>query len=290
MPVTEREKLVLNAIIDFYLTHGETIGSRTLVKKYNINLSSATIRNVMADLEDMGYISKTHTSSGRIPTDTGYKYYLDELLKIEKLSREEKARIDLVYENRMRELDSVLQKTSSLLSKLTNYTGIVIEPNHHKEKIKKIELVHIDDFMAMAVIVMENKAIRTKKIFLEERVTREHLMELSISLNERIQNDDLDSHEVDGIIKGIYEEVEGKLFLENTSVMFKDKQVNEISDVLELFSKQKGIKELLEEVIKTKTHKYGTVNVLMGEELPIKGLEDYSFVYSVYKLGDSQGI
>ena len=77
MSITEREKLVLNAIVNYYLNFGDTIGSRTLVKKYGIDLSSATIRNVMADLEDMGFIAKTHTSSGRIPTDKGYKYYLD---------------------------------------------------------------------------------------------------------------------------------------------------------------------------------------------------------------------
>ena len=95
MAITDREKLVLNAIVNYYLTFGDTIGSRTLVKKYGINLSSATIRNVMADLEDMGLIAKTHTSSGRIPTDKGYKYYLDELLKVEKLTKEEKENIEL---------------------------------------------------------------------------------------------------------------------------------------------------------------------------------------------------
>ncbi len=137
MVVNDREKLVLSAIIDFYLISGETIGSRTLVKKYNIDLCSATIRNVMSDLEDMGFISKTHTSSGRIPTDKGYKFYLDELLKIEKISREERDRIDSVYENKMRELDAVLKRTSMLLSKLTNYVGIVIEPTQKKEEIKK---------------------------------------------------------------------------------------------------------------------------------------------------------
>ena len=89
MGISEREKLVLNAIVDYYLTVGDTIGSRTLVKKYGIELSSATIRNVMADLEDMGFIEKTHTSSGRIPTDMGYKYYLTELLKVEKITQEE---------------------------------------------------------------------------------------------------------------------------------------------------------------------------------------------------------
>lgn len=135
--LTDREKLVLNAIIDFYLRFGETIGSRTLVKRYNIDLSSATIRNVMSDLEDRGFIEKTHSSSGRIPTDLGYKYYLSELLKIEKLSREEKDRINTEYEKKVNELDSILQQTSSLLSRLTSYASIVIEPDYRKERIKK---------------------------------------------------------------------------------------------------------------------------------------------------------
>ncbi|MGX6591271.1 heat-inducible transcription repressor HrcA [Cetobacterium ceti] len=290
MPVSEREKLVLSAIIDFYLTSGETIGSRTLVKKYNIDLSSATIRNVMADLEDMGYIAKTHTSSGRIPTDKGYKYYLEELLRIDKLSREEKSKIEIYYEKRVRELDAILERTSTLLSKLTNYTGIVIEPDHNKEKIKKVELVHIDDYMSMAVVVMESRTVRTKKIYFEDRISKEELVKLSETMNQRIQGQNLESFQIDSIFNQIYDHVEGKLFLENTSEIFKDKHVNEVSDILELFNKKKDIKEIFEEVVKSRHTNYGEVNVILGEELPIKGLEDFSFVYSVYKMGDSKGV
>ena len=108
MRISEREKLVLNAIVDYYLTVGDTIGSRTLVKKYGIELSSATICNVMADLEDMGFIEKTHTSSGRIPTDMGYKYYLTELLKVEKITQEEIENISNVYNRRVDELENIL--------------------------------------------------------------------------------------------------------------------------------------------------------------------------------------
>lgn len=290
MVVSDREKLVLSAIIDFYLLSGETIGSRALVKKYNIDLSSATIRNVMSDLEDMGFISKTHTSSGRIPTDKGYKFYLEELLKIEKLSREEQARINSVYDFKMRELDSVLKKTSMLLSKLTNYVGIVIEPTHKKEKIKKVELVHIDDYMAMAVIVMENKSVRTKKIFFEEVCSQNELQKLSQRINNEIRNSSVESHEIEKIIDFVYSEVEGKLFLENSSEIFRDKQVNEISDVLDIFSKREKIKELFEEAIKSRPFKDGEVNVIFGEELAVKGLEDYSFVYSVYNMDNSPGV
>ena len=290
MVVSDREKLVLSAIIDFYLLSGETIGSRTLVKKYNIDLSSATIRNVMSDLEDMGFIVKTHTSSGRIPTDKGYKFYLEELLKIEKLSREEQARIDSVYEIKMRELDSVLKKTSMLLSKLTNYVGIVIEPTHKKEKIKKVELVHIDDYMAMAVIVMDNRSVRTKKIFFEEICSQNDLHKLSQQINNEIKNSSVDSHEIEKIIDFVYSEVEGKLFLENSSEIFKNKQVNEISDVLNIFSNREKIKELFEEAINSRPFKEGEVNVIFGEELAVKGLEDYSFVYSVYNMDNSPGV
>ena len=274
MVVSDREKLVLSAIIDFYLLSGETIGSRALVKKYNIDLSSATIRNVMSDLEDMGFISKTHTSSGRIPTDKGYKFYLEELLKIEKLSREEQARINSVYDFKMRELDSVLKKTSMLLSKLTNY----------------VELVHIDDYMAMAVIVMENKSVRTKKIFFEELCSQNELQKLSQRINNEIRNSSVESHEIEKIIDFVYSEVEGKLFLENSSEIFRDKQVNEISDVLDIFSKREKIKELFEEAIKSRPFKDGEVNVIFGEELAVKGLEDYSFVYSVYNMDNSPGV
>ncbi|MGL4971051.1 MAG: heat-inducible transcriptional repressor HrcA [Cetobacterium sp.] len=290
MVVSDREKLVLSAIIDFYLLSGETIGSRALVKKYNIDLSSATIRNVMSDLEDMGFIVKTHTSSGRIPTDKGYKFYLEELLKIEKLSREEQDRINSVYEIKMRELDSVLKKTSTLLSKLTNYIGIVIEPTHKKDKIKKVELIHIDDYMAMAVIVMENKGVRTKKIFFDEHCTEDELAKLSKKINDEIKSHLVEPHEIEKIIDFVYSEVEGKLFLENSSEIFRDKQVNDISDVLEIFSKRGKIKELFEEAIKSKPFKEGEVNVIFGEELAVKGLEDYSFVFSVYNMDNSPGI
>ncbi|MGL4946917.1 MAG: heat-inducible transcriptional repressor HrcA [Cetobacterium sp.] len=290
MVVNDRERLVLGAIIEFYLLSGDTIGSQTLVKKYNINLSSATIRNVMSNLEEMGFVIKTHTSSGRIPTDKGYKFYLEELLKIEKISREEQARINSVYEIKMRELDSVLKKTSTLLSKLTSYVGIVIEPTQRKEKIKKVELVHIDDYMAMAVIVMENKSVRTKKIFFDEICNENELTILSQKINYEIKNHLIESHEIEKIIDFVSDEVEGKLFWENSSEIFKDKKVNEISDVLDIFSKRKKIKELFEEAIKFKSFKEGEVNVIFGEELAVKGLEDYSFVYSVYNMDNSPGI
>lgn len=299
--LTDREKLVLNAIIDFYLRFGETIGSRTLVKRYSIDLSSATIRNVMSDLEDRGFIEKTHSSSGRIPTDLGYKYYLSELLKIEKLSREERNRINIEYEKKVNELDSILQKTSSLLSKLTTYASIVIEPDYRKERIKKIELVHIDDYIVLAIIVTEDLSVVTKKIKLEESITKEEVEKLSKTLNEKIKTNTIKSYEIETFIKNnyqkyseiekeIYQDIEGRLYVDNSSSIFKDKNVSDVLDVLEMFNKKKDIKDIFEDIIESHGGVDGQVNVILGDELPIKGLEDYSFVYSVYKQGDSKGV
>lgn len=299
--LTDREKLVLNAIIDFYLRFGETIGSRTLVKRYNIDLSSATIRNVMSDLEDRGFIEKTHSSSGRIPTDLGYKYYLSELLKIEKLSREEKNKINIEYERKVNELDNILQQTSTLLSRLTSYASIVIEPDYRKERIKKIELVHIDNYIILAIIVTEDLSVVTKKIKLEESITKEELKKLSQTLNEKIKTNSIKSYEIENFIKTsyqkyaelekeIYQDIEGRLFVDNSSSIFKDKNVSDVLDVLELFNKKKDVKEIFEEMVNSRHTEEGQVNVILGDELPIKGLEDYSFVYSIYKQGDAKGV
>lgn len=299
MSITEREKLVLNAIVNYYLNFGDTIGSRTLVKKYGIDLSSATIRNVMADLEDMGFIAKTHTSSGRIPTDKGYKYYLDELLKIEKLTKQEKENIELSYENRVNELDMLLQHTSSLLSKLTTYAGIAMEPAIIIEKVKKVELVHIDDYMIISIIVLENRAVKTKKVILTNPITKDELAELTEEINERLKVEDLSSTEIENFILGKkkiipkvarHYEDDGKLFINNVPSIFRDKNVNEVSEALELFNQRKDIRGIFEHIINTRNTTNGRVEVVFGDELGIKGLEDYSFVYSTYSIGDSQGV
>lgn len=299
MSITEREKLVLNAIVNYYLTFGDTIGSRTLVKKYGIDLSSATIRNVMADLEDMGYIAKTHTSSGRIPTDKGYKYYLEELLKIEKITQQEKENIELVYENRVNELDMLLQQTSSLLSRLTTYAGIAMEPSGIVEKVKRVELIYVDNYMIMAVIIFENRVVKTRKILLTTPVFREELDAIAQEINEMIKDRNVSLQEIERYIlkkkklipkaAESYEE-DGKLFINNVPSIFKDKHVSEISDALELFHHRDDIKGVFEQIINSRNTPSGMVNVILGDELGVKGLEDFSFVYSTYNIGDSKGI
>jgi len=300
--ITDREKLVLGAIIEHYLVTGDTIGSRTLVKKYNIEYSSATIRNVMADLEDLGYLCKTHTSSGRIPTDMGYKFYLEELLKIEKLSRVEMEKIHGIYEDKVGEFDAILKRTSNLLSSLTSYAGIVLKPSIKSETIKKVELVHVSDYMAMAVIVMEDSTVRTRKIHFENPIDAKELKKICLDLNEKSSRGEVETFEIETFVKKkgnpllesisdkVYQDMEGEFFVNGTSTIFEGKTVEEAKEALEIFNKRKGLDGIFKELISTRKHKPGEVCVVLGDELNIEALKDFSLVYSFYKNGDSQGI
>mgnify|MGYP000107544014 FL=1 len=300
MGISEREKLVLNAIVDYYLTVGDTIGSRTLVKKYGIELSSATIRNVMADLEDMGFIEKTHTSSGRIPTDMGYKYYLTELLKVEKITQEEIENISNVYNRRVDELENILKQTSTLLSKLTNYAGIAVEPKPDNTKVDRVELVYIDEYLIMAIIVMDDRRVKTKNIHLPYPITKEEVEKKVDELNTKIRNNEIAINDIEkfftestDIIYEYDDEDElSKYFINNLPGVLKDRDIEEVTDVIEFFNERKDIRDLFEKLIeqKAKENSKTNVNVILGDELGIKELEDFSFVYSIYNLGGAQGI
>lgn len=297
MNINDREKLVLNAIVDYYLTFGETIGSRTLVKKYGIELSSATIRNVMADLEDMGFIEKTHTSSGRIPTDRGYKYYLDELLEIERLSHEEKENIDLIYNRRIGELENILKKTTTLLSKMTNYTSIALEPRTTTDRIDRVEFVYIDEYLVMMVVIMDDRTVRTKKISMPYPIDRAELMVKSNEINQKLKNHEIDILEIEKFLIGIEDillededEDFDKYFINNLASIIKNSNSEEVYDVLDFFNQRKDTKNLFEKLMQQNIADNKAVNIIFGDELGIKELEDFSFVYSIYNVSGAQGI
>ena len=193
----------------------------------------------------------------------------------------------------------LLQQTSTLLSKLTTYAGIAMEPAVMIERVKKIELVHIDNLMIVAIIVLENRSVRTKKLILKEPITKEELQELAEEINERLKLEELTQTDIEDYIIGKkklipkvaqhYEE-DGKLFINNVPSIFRDKHVNEVSEALELFNQRKDIRGIFEHIINTRNTTDGRVEVVFGDELGIRGLEDYSFVYSTYSIGDSQGV
>ena len=128
LDIRERKMKILYAIIKDYIATAEPVGSRTLAKKYNLGISPATIRNEMADLEEMGFLEQPHTSSGRVPSDKAYRIYVDQLMKVEKINKVIEETINKEYESHVGELDKIISQTSKILSNLTNYTSLALTP------------------------------------------------------------------------------------------------------------------------------------------------------------------
>lgn len=303
--MNDRERLILKAIIKHYLEFGESVGSRTLEKKYEIGVSSATIRNTMADLEDKGLIVKTHTSSGRIPTSEGYRIYVEELIKIRDISTEAKAKVIEAYNKKMSQIDKIFEETSRLLSKISQYAGVVLEPAIRQENVKKVKLIHINDTGILAVAVMDSFLTKSFNIFLENPISEEEVEKINIQLNEKIKN----SPEVFTLsdlgeffmnmdllmpeeLKEEQDENETKLFFEGGTNLLESNvsDVMKVIDRAKLFNNPNDMKQIFSQFIQTDQYKDGEVNVIFGEDLDIAGLEDFSFVFSVYTMGNARGI
>ena len=157
MQLDERKIKIMQAIIRNYLETGEPVGSRTISKYTDLNLSSATIRNEMADLEEMGYILQPHTSAGRIPSDKGYRLYVDTMMEEKDRELEELKEMILEKEDKM---DNLLKQVAKLLAVNTNYATMISAPTVHGNKLKFIQLSKVDVNQLLAVIVMEGNVIK----------------------------------------------------------------------------------------------------------------------------------
>ena len=146
MAIDKRKIMILKAIINDYINTGEPVGSRTIAKKYDLGVGSATIRNEMSDLEDMGYLEQPHTSAGRVPSNKAYRLYVDNLMQESHLSKEEELQIkEHIIDCAMLEVDKIVKEASSLLSELTNLTCVVQAPSVRKSSIRSIQLLKVDD-------------------------------------------------------------------------------------------------------------------------------------------------
>ena len=180
MELDERKVKILDAVIRNYLATGEPVGSRTISKYTDLNLSSATIRNEMADLEELGYIVQPHTSAGRIPSDKGYRFYVDHLMQ--EKDREVKEMKDFVIE-KTQKMDEVLKKVAKMLANNTNYATIVSAPTYSGNKVKFMQLSNVDEKHILAVIVMNSNMVKNQMIDVEEPLYNETLLKLNILLN-----------------------------------------------------------------------------------------------------------
>src|SRR3984957_171650 len=181
--LSERAQLLLKALIESYIRDGQPVGSRTLSRDSGLSLSSATIRNVMADLEDLGFVASPHTSAGRIPTDKGYRLFVDSLLKLKPLQHEEVEEI----ERRLREASNgraLLQTVSQMLSSVSHMAGLVTLPNPHYVALSQIEFIGLSENRALAIMVMNNREVENRVVQLERAYSSEELRRAANYLNE----------------------------------------------------------------------------------------------------------
>ncbi|QVK20283.1 heat-inducible transcription repressor HrcA [Mycoplasmatota bacterium] len=182
-----RKSLILKAIIEEFVRTAEPVGSKTLTELEELSCSSATIRNEMANLEDMGYLEKTHTSSGRIPSEKGYRYYVDEILKINKEKKSQFPKVDEIFGNYLLGNDEIINRTIKMISDLTSYTSMVLGPNSLNRLIKKIQVVKIAANEALLIIITDSGHIEKRKLFIDD-LNYEEMQNVIMLLNELLIN------------------------------------------------------------------------------------------------------
>lgn len=188
MRMDERKQRILRAIIQDYIATAEPVGSRTISRKFDLGVSPATIRNEMADLEDMGLIEQPHTSAGRVPSDFGYRYYVDYLMEPFPLTPEEKDKINADISGRISEVEEVIEYTGKLISQITNLTSLVIGPKRKDKALKKIYFLPYEAGKAIMVTVKDNGAVENNLVDIDESTTIEDLQLLANVFNQKISD------------------------------------------------------------------------------------------------------
>jgi len=184
--LTPRQQLILSVIVEDYVRSAEPVGSRTLSKHTNIQFSAATIRNEMSDLEEQGFLDQPHTSAGRIPSQKGYRFYVDNLMQGTEIDQVSVDALRDVFRQRMAEFERLISQTSTVLSQLTQYTSIVLGPKMYQEKVRRIELVPLGKGHAVAILVTETGHVHDRQVLLSDDIAPEDVQQIVSALNAKL--------------------------------------------------------------------------------------------------------
>ncbi len=304
MDLDDRKLKILQAVIRNYLETGEPVGSRTISKYTDLNLSSATIRNEMADLEELGYILQPHTSAGRIPSDKGYRLYVDRMMLEKEKEVEEMKSMLLEKEDKMEHL---LKQVARVLANNTNYATLISAPSVHHNKVKFIQLSRVDERQLLAVIVVEGNMIRNNILETEEALDDETILKLNMLLNTNLNGLSIDeinlgmiaamkqkagihseivSDVIDAVAEAIRADEDLQIYSSGVNNIFKYPELSDGQRASEIISTFEEKKQLTELVQGTLTDENNTgIQVYIGEETPVANMKDCSVVTATYELG-----
>ena len=303
--IDDRKFKILQAVVRNYLETGEPVGSRTISKYTDLNLSSATIRNEMADLEELGYILQPHTSAGRIPSDKGYRLYVDHMMAEKEQEVNEMKELLLEKEEK---LDSLLKQTAKVLANDTNYAALVSAPVCQGSKVKFIQLSRVEEHQLIAVIVVEGNLIKNKMLTTEEALDDETILKLNILLNTSLNGLSINEislamitglkkqageHEalvgdvIDAVAEAIKEDKDLEIYTSGAKNIFKYPELTDnekASEIISTFEEKNLLNSLVEETL-TNPENNG-IQVYIGDESPVSTMRDCSVVTATYDLGE----
>ncbi len=292
--VDNRKKKILQAIVEEYINTAEPVSSGSIVKKYGLDFSSATIRNEMANLEKVGYLEKPHTSSGRIPSAKGYRLYVNELLNDQNISIDEIKYIQSKLETRVNEIEELTKIATSTLSDITHYTTVAIGPRTTMQNIEEIKFVLLGTRMLMAVILTDSGIIKETIIKFDEDITNEQVDTLNFIFNNKLKGKPLE--EIDKpleeyifshmnysleVIKPIMQQLnkvisdENKIYLEGANKAFDLPEFKSL-DVAKNFINVIDQKEIVADLLNTGFA--NDINVYIGNENENEQLKDFSII------------
>ncbi len=305
MELDERKIKILNSIIQTYLITGEPVGSRTISKYTDLNLSSATIRNEMSDLEDLGYIVQPHTSAGRIPSDKGYRFYVDNLMK-EKIAEVDEMK-DVLIE-KADKLDHLLKNVAKLLAVNTNYATMISAPQYKRNKLKFIQLSRVEENQLLVVVMLEGNLIKNRLIEVDEQVSEDEVAKLNILINTFLQGLNLQEinmeliqrmkvqaegygqiigHIIDAIAVVIQEEDDLEIYTSGATNLLKYPELGDrekASELLYTMEEKKALSELIVDQEDSGEENKNPIQIYIGSESPVSTMKDCSIVTATYEL------
>lgn len=303
MELDERKLKILRAIVRNYLETGEPVGSRTISKYTDLNLSSATIRNEMSDLEEMGYILQPHTSAGRIPSDKGYRLYVDTLME-DKMQEVEDIKEVLV--KKVDKIDLLFKQIAKLLAANTNYASLVTGPQYTHKKVKFVQLSEVDEKQLLIVVVTDGNTVKNQILDIVEPLGNENILKINILLNTFLQGLDLTdinmamiqkmksqagvhstliSDILDAIANIIQEEDDLEIYTSGATNILKYPELSDTEKATELlytFEEKKQLTNLITDKLEGEENR--GIQVYIGDETPVESMKDCAVVTATYEV------
>lgn len=308
--LNEREKNILRSIVQQFILTASPVGSRYIVKKYDIGVSPATVRNIMSDLEESGFINHPHTSAGRIPTDKGYRFYVDSLMDISKLNSAEKGIIKKSFKDEFADTDELLKIASRLMSQITRQIACVTYPKLNRGILQKIQLVSLSSTRLLLVISIQSGLVKTITLEFNIEVKETQLIYIETLLNERLSGLTLD--EIRKTFKERFQDVGDtdkpiiRIFVDSVDKIFVDLKADErifITGAKNVIQqpefddpeKFQGVIELIEDkdiiihIMEKKKNGPDDIFISIGKENDDQKLQEYSLVTKEYNYGETSG-